>query len=187
MKMATKKTKGQHLLFIGSIIIIIGGAILLLCVIMVSKAQEQPWPRDAYVYTWMYIYPMFSIFVITFGIVILIEGLVETYIIKSRTVSIGFIILIIGPIVIYLFTEQINDLLGVSFHFGQFLVALGGFYLICCGATFLFSKLYHFLKEHDINKEHRKYICAKCGFKTQKLDFEPLNCPKCSAAFTQST
>lgn len=185
--MVAKKTKGHHLMYIGGLVIIIGAVFLILCLVMASKAHEQPWPRDAYVYYWFLTFPMLSIYGITIGVVILIEGLVQTSILKPRTVSMGLIILMIGPIVIYLFTEQINDLWGVSFNFGQFLVALGGFYLISIGTIFLITRVYRYLKERDINEEHRKYTCAKCGFKTKKLAFQPVDCPKCGVAFINSS
>ena len=186
-KMLAKKTKDQHLMFIGSIIIIIGGVFLLLCMMMASKAHEQPWPRDAYVYYWYFTFPMISIYGITIGVVILVGGLVQSSTLKQRTVSIAFIILFVSPIIATFFTTLIRDMFGVPVHFGLFLISLGGFYLICIGTAFVFSRLYRYIKEYDINEQYRKYKCVECGFKTKRLAFQPIECPQCGKTIVQST
>ena len=187
IKMAGKKIKEQRLISIGSILIAMGILFLLCCMIMISNANEQPWPRERYVFMWASTFPMLSILLLFFGVVILGEGLVESSILKPHALPIGVAILFMGPIVVIIFINWIYKVFGVAFHFEQIIVILIGFYLISIGAAFLLNRIYYYLKDQDFNRDHQKYKCMRCGFKTKRLAFKPIECPRCGGAVMKST
>ena len=111
MKMDRDDKVGICMLGMSLVLIVLGVIFLIYCLIMASKISEQPWPRDAYVFTWALTYPMMSLMLIFFGLIVAFKALVRLHVISGRTV-----LILLGIVVIISFFLEINQVLNSSQH-----------------------------------------------------------------------
>jgi hypothetical protein len=132
---------------------------------------------------------------ITCTFIILVAGIIPLltiYAAHNRGSSKGFAILwilcgiaIAGAFLAYMIL-QIDVFIITDLHLGTYFFFFGGGLLTLSGAT-LFSKGSSASGGGSaIHSGDRKYTCVNCGFKTKKLPFQPIECPKCGGVVIQS-
>lgn len=132
---------------------------------------------------------------VTCTFIILVAGiatLLTIYTAYNRGSSKGLAILwilcgiaISGAFLVYMIL-QLDLFLVTDLHLGTYFYLFGGSLLILSGATLFTKKSPTSGSGRAIHSEDRKYTCVKCGFKTKKLPFQPIECPKCGGVVIQS-
>ena len=66
------------------------------------------------------------------------------------------------------------------------ILTIGAIVVVTFGVALIIKKSSIPGSTRGVSTQHRKYTCVKCGFKTKKLAFQPLECPKCGGVVIQS-
>ena len=74
---------------------------------------------------------------------------------------------------------------GIEFYL-FLILTIGAVVLTTFGVALFVKKSQNYSNMRSLTAQHRNYTCVKCGFKTKKLAFQPLECPECGGVVIQS-
>ena len=104
------------------------------------------------------------------------KGLALLWILCGTAISGAFVAYMILQFDLFIVTDL---------HLGIYFFLSGGTLLIISGATLYGERLVPSGSGRAIRSENRRYTCVNCGFKTEKLPFQPIECPICGGVVIQ--